>query len=244
MPNKDVKDGKKEHRILAINIKRLKNVGYLPFCRDVLHTIEVHGAAELGIEDIESDLKESFNRLSFFFMRTRKSERTNTITSLNNDLNKSWKGLADILRGHIQSPFSHHAEYAEQLLHHLLRHGDPRRIGYASKRSIFNTICGNLLDEPHAQQLEELHLMAWVMKMKEQLEEFNSLIIDRNTERSLRVKGSMTEQRAINDVLYKKLVDTIHAQQTLGIASPAVDGFIKLLNICLKRTKRYSLPKG
>ncbi|MFW5663016.1 MAG: DUF6261 family protein, partial [Bacteroidota bacterium] len=116
-------------------------------------------------------------------------------------------------------------------------YGNVREMSYNEETAALTNLVEDYGKPENAAHCETVGITHWIAALKQENNNTQALINERNAELAGKDSGDVKAERAEIDPEYEKIVDRLNAMATLEMASPEAQDFIRQLN---QRIKYYN----
>jgi hypothetical protein len=224
-------------KIESTPLSRLRNNEHFQFMTDVDKLISTSQASELGIEDLNSEFKNLLVIEDAVMRIELGSSKSKTIEELDKKRDQTWNAIFLRTTSTLFSPFANEIASAETVKRIIDLYGDVRSLTYNEESAAITNMVTDLLLPANAEHLNRVGLLRWVVELKNENNQFQTIFNQRNSELAGRERGDTRDIRILIDPVYEQIVEKINASIVLGIAKPIVDSFTSELNEKIKYYK-------
>jgi hypothetical protein len=214
-----------------LKIDQLRNAEFIALGKDFISLIDSANPVTLGINAAYGPFKTEWLSLDSFFVLERGSILTDDLVALDARRDNAIVGLRMVIDG-----FSRHFDPAfraasERLLAAIDKYGTGiNRLNLLAETEVLRNLVSDLEGNSLLQNaLTVLGLKTWVTELKDANNAFNQVYLQRTQETSAKPNDSLASRRKPAIELYRKLVKTIEAKNTLD-PSPALSTLMGQLN--------------
>lgn len=224
-------------QINSIRLHSLRNNEHFQFMTDVKTGIETATPVALGLEPVFPGFKKKYNRLNAVLLVDRGSTKTEKINISDEKRDRYWSAVGGRLRATLLCPFAEEVEAAKALKRIFDLYGNVREMSYNEETAALTNLVEDYGKPENAVHCETVGITHWIAALKQENNNTQALINERNAELAGKDSGDVKAERAEIDPEYEKIVDRLNAMATLEMASPEAQDFIRQLN---QRIKYYN----
>ena len=225
--------------IIAINFSRLKNEEHAQFHENVKTLIDGATPQALGIEQLYAPfylpaLAKELDALSVV-VKCEASVRICEQDAIRDSVYKDFSKAVKSARNHFEPRIRVAANSVWKV---FLIYGDSTNKSLDSQTEATNEIIRTLEEQPEiAKALATLDMNNWKVKLAEENDKLQNLMIDQYNETIGKTTLCMKNARIETDKFYRFIVSDLQKQNLLGNNTPEFTKFITELNDVIKRFK-------
>lgn len=224
-------------KIEGIPLSRLRNNEHFQYMTDVDKLIFTSLASELGIEDLYSEFKKLMIIEDAVMRMELGSSKSKTIEELDKKRDQTWNAISLKTTSTLFSPFANEVASAEAVRRIIDLYGDVRYLTYNEESAAVTNMVTDLLLPANAEHLNRVGLLRWVVELKNENDQFQTIFNERNNDLAGRGRGDTRDIRILIDPVYEQIVEKLNASVVLGIAKPVLSSFTSQLNEKIKYYK-------
>jgi len=215
----------------VINFPGLRNNEFLGFGNDVISIIKPSNAITFGITSAFDPFKAEWEVLSDYFALQRGSLLSNDIVNLDRRRDDAIVGIKTSAEANSKHFDPARKIAAERILATIDKFGKSiQTMNMLAETETLRSLVADFETEVLVKNsLTLLGLSDWVVELKDANNDFNVVYLQRTEEGSKRPDASFAEKRKPAILVYRKLIKTIEAKDTLD-PSPALTQLMALLD--------------
>lgn len=215
----------------TLKIDLLRNAEFIALGKDFISLIDAANPATLGINAGFAPFKAEWLSLDSLFMLERGSILTDDLVALDTRRDNAIVGIRTVADGYSRHFDPAFRAASERILACIDKYGSKihKQNLLAETETLRNLVADFETGALMLNALTVLGLSAWVTELKDANNDFNQVYLQRTQETSAKPNDSLAARRKPAIELYRKLVKTIDAKDTLD-PSPALTTLINQLN--------------
>jgi hypothetical protein len=217
-------------KLETIALTRLRNNEHFQFMTDVDQLITTFQPSELAIETLYPAFKSALTSQDAAMRVEIGSIKSKSIEELDKLRDKTWNAISLRIKATQLSPLDNEAESAEVIRRIIDLYGDIRTKSYNEESAGISNLVADLQKPENTDHINRVGIQRWVMELKKQNDDFQSVFNERNSELASRESGDVRAIRLQIDPLYEKIAERINATIVMELAKPAAFSFINELN--------------
>jgi uncharacterized coiled-coil DUF342 family protein len=223
-------------KITKLVLSQLRNNEHFQFMTDVKNAMETATPASLNMETVFPEFISTYNDLNSALLVDQGSVKTEQLSALDELRDRTWSALGERIRATLICPVEAEAESAKALKRVFDLYGSIREMSYNEETAALTNLIEDLVKPKNAEHCNVLGMLHWVDALKQQNNDFQSLLDARNTELANKESGDVKAARDGIDPVYERIVERANALAELEMASTELQAFIRELN---QRIKYY-----
>ncbi len=224
-------------RINPINPHNLRNNEHFQFMTEVDQLVTSIPPGSLPVDNVYPRFKEALTVEDESLSVDQGSLKTETLNELDVRRDQIWSGVRGRVDATLLSPVPEESESAKVLMRVIDLYGNVRQMAYKEETSAITNLVNDLLLPVNEVHLNRLGIYSWVVALKNENDQFQSITQERVSELAGRSRGDVRTVRLMIDPIYQELVETVNAAVILNLASPEAKGFVTKLNVVIKSYK-------
>lgn len=224
-------------RIDPFNPYSLRNNEHFQFMTEVDQLVTAVPAGLLPVDEVYPKFKAALTTEDEVLRVDQGSLKTKTLNEIDARRDSIWSASRGRVEATLLSPMAEEAESAQVVMRIFDLYGNVRQMGKAEETSALTNLVGDLLLPANEVHLNRLGIQSWVVALKNENDQFQSVTQERVTEFAGRESADVRAVRLMVDPIYQELVDTVNAAIILKLATPEAKTFVAKLNVVIKSYK-------
>ncbi|KOH45190.1 DUF6261 family protein [Sunxiuqinia dokdonensis] len=221
-------------RIDPISLQSLRNNEHFQFMTEVDQLVTAVPAGSLPVDEVYPIFKEALTAEDEALRVAQGSLKTKLLDEIDARRDSIWSACRGRVEATLLSPMPEEAESAQVLMRLFDLYGNVRQMGKAEETSVLTNLVGDLLLPANEVHLNRLGIQSWVGVLKDENDQFQSIVQERVTEFAGRESADVRAKRLNVDPSYQELVDMVNAAVILKQATPEAQDFVSKLNVVIK----------
>lgn len=221
-------------KIQKVVLSKFRNGEHFQFMTDVKELITATPPAALGLEADFPVFENAYAQLDQALRVDQGSVLTEKLQTFDGSRDNTWSALNERVKATLLCPIPAEVEAAKALKRVFDLYGNIRHLSYNEQTAATSNLVADLESEANAPHCATMGITHWVAELRNQNDEFKSLLNQRNTEYANKNSGNVKEARMVIDPYYEEIVNRVNAMLTLNMATPEIENFVKELNQKIK----------